>query len=181
MIRNRRTIYPKDFSSRKVHKEMLEKMLENARWAPTHGMTQPWRFKVFIDEGREKLANALPEIYKSATPTDKFNEKKYEKLKDRALKSSAIIAVCMKRDENKKIPEIEETEAVACSVQNILLTATAYGLGAYWSTGDIAYSQEMSSFLELGDEDKFLGFVYIGYPDIEWPKSQRKPMDHYVQ
>ena len=56
VIRNRRTIYPKHFSSRKVHREQVEAMLENARWAPTHKMTQPWHFKVFMGEGLQKLA-----------------------------------------------------------------------------------------------------------------------------
>ena len=48
--------------------------------------------------------------------------------------SSAIIAVSMKRDVTEKIPEIEEIEAVACAIQNMLLTATAYGLGTFWSS-----------------------------------------------
>ena len=49
---NRRTIYPKFFTSRKVHKEIVEHLLNNATWAPTHGNTQPWRFKVYMGESR---------------------------------------------------------------------------------------------------------------------------------
>ena len=44
LIRERRTIVPEQFSDRKVHKEQLELILNNAQWAPTHGNTQPWRF-----------------------------------------------------------------------------------------------------------------------------------------
>jgi nitroreductase len=43
LIRTRRTIYPKDYSDRVVQKEIVERVLTNGTWAPTHGMTQPWR------------------------------------------------------------------------------------------------------------------------------------------
>ena len=49
LIRSRRTIYPEQFSDRKVHIEQIEVLLNNAQWAPTHGNTQPWRFKVFME------------------------------------------------------------------------------------------------------------------------------------
>ena len=55
LIRNRRTIYPEQFSDRKVHKEQIELILRNSQWAPTHGNTQPWRFVVFTEEGATPL------------------------------------------------------------------------------------------------------------------------------
>ena len=59
LIRERRTIYPEQFSTRIVHKEQVELILNNAQWAPTHGNTQPWRFKVFMEDGRQPLADFL--------------------------------------------------------------------------------------------------------------------------
>jgi nitroreductase len=181
VIQNRRTIYPEAYSTRKVQREMIEKILNNAIWAPTHGMTQPWRFKVFMEEGLKKFADFNADVYKQTTPQDKFNELKYHKFRERPLLSSAVIAVCMKRQESGKIAEIEEVEAVACAVQNMHLTATAYGLGAYWSTGGATYSEEMKSFLKLGDQDRCLGFFYIGYPSGEWPASHRKPIEYVTE
>ena len=49
---------------------------------------------------------------------------------------SGVIGI---RDETEKIHEIEEVEAVACAIQNILLTATAYGLGVFWSSPKFIY------------------------------------------
>lgn len=181
IIKNRRTIYPEDFSDRKVHREIVERLLNNAIWAPTHGMTQPWRFKVFMGEAIPRLANQLAEMYKQTTPPEKFLEKKYNNFKERPLKSTVVIAVCMERQETEKIKEIEEIEAVACAVQNMHLTCTAYGLGAYWSTGGATYSDEMKSFLGLKPKDKCLGFFYVGYPNIEWPKSSRKPIEYVTE
>lgn len=181
VIKNRRSIYPEQYSDRKVQREMVEKILNNAIWAPTHGMTQPWRFKVFMEDGLKKLAGNLAELYKQTTPAEKFQESKYNKFKERPLMSSVVIAVCMERQESGKIPEVEEIEAVACAVQNMYLTCTAYGLGSYWSSGGATYKDEMKTFLGLGEKDKCLGFFYIGYPAIEWPKSSRKPIEYVTE
>ena len=39
LIKDRRSISPEQFSDRRVHKEILEEILTNGTWAPTHGMT----------------------------------------------------------------------------------------------------------------------------------------------
>jgi len=181
LIRQRRTIYPEQFSTRKVHKEQVELLLNNAQWAPTHGNTQPWRFKVFMEDGREKLSDFLSQTYLKLTPKEKQNDAKLAKLLTRPLKSSVIIAVSMKRQESETISEMEEIEAVACAIQNMHLTATAYGLGAFWATPKLIYSKEMNDFLGLGDKDKCLGLFYVGYPDIEWPKAHRKPIEYTTE
>ena len=94
---------------------------------------------------------------------DKFKEIKLKKLRDFPLMCSHIIVLGMKRNEEKKVREIEEIEAVACAVQNMFLTATAYGLGAYWTTGGITYYPEAKPYFNLGEEDHLLGFFHLGY------------------
>ena len=59
LMRMRRNIYPEQFSPRKVHKEQIELLLNNAQWAPTHGNTQPWRFKVFTEVALERLVPVI--------------------------------------------------------------------------------------------------------------------------
>lgn len=181
LIRDRRTIYPEQFSDRKVHKEQVEVILNNAQWAPTHGNTQPWRFKVFMNEGRSELSDFLSSTYLALTPTEKQNDKKLAKFLTRPQKASVIIAVCMERDPLEKIKEIEEIEAVACAIQNMHLTCTAYGLGGFWSTPGLIYTPEMNDFLGLGEKDKCLGLFYIGYPSIEWPTAHRKPLEYTTE
>ena len=171
VIRNRRSIFPKDFSSRKVHREQIQVMLENARWAPTHKMTQPWAFEVFMGDACANFGHDHAEMYKSASG-DAFMEKKYEKIRLNAERSSAIIAICMKRDPEEQIPLQEEISAVSMAVQNLHLTATAYGIGGYWGSGGMTYSAEMKSYLGLTEADRCLGFFYLGYPDIEWPRKK---------
>ena len=181
VIQNRRTIKPEDFSDRKVHKEIIETLLDNARWAPTHALTQPWQFKVFMNEGLEQFGAFHAETYKESVSDEQFNERKYLKLKNRPSLASAIIAIGMKRQETKKIPEIEEIAAVSCAAQNIQLVATAYGIGTYWGSGGMTYSDEMKEYLGLKKEDKCLGFLFVGYPKIEWPKGQRRPIEYFTE
>ena len=181
IIKNRRTIYPQFYSSRKVHKEIIEHLLQNATWAPTHGMTQPWRFKVFTGESRKKLSDALSMLYKQLTPTENFREDKFAKMQARPFQASAAIVAYMKRGDNPKIPEIEEISSVACAIQNLCLTATAYGIGSFWSTPKIIYTKEMNDFLKISDEDKCMGIIYLGYPNDEWPKGQRKPIEYLTE
>jgi len=182
LIRNRRTIYPEQFSERKVHKEQLEVLLNNAQWAPTHGNTQPWRFHVFMEDGLTSLSQFLGNTYLKLTPEEQQIDAKLAKLIRRPLLSSAVIAVSMKRDMEEKIMEIEEIEAVACAIQNMHLSCTAYGIGGFWSTPKLMYSKEMNDFLNLDEKDKCLGLFYIGYPSIEWPtNAHRKPIEYNTE
>lgn len=181
LIKDRRTIHPEFFSERKVQKEQVELILNNAIWAPTHGMTQPWRFKVFMDESRVRLGEFLRDLYVQLTPNEELNEKKIHKLLNRPQLSSVVIAVCMERQASENIPEIEEIEAVACAVQNMYLTATAYGLGSFWASPKLIYTPQTNEFLGIGEKDKCLGLFMIGYPSVEWPKGQRKPIEYLTE
>jgi len=82
----------------------------------------------------------------------------------------------MKKSSNINIPEVEDIEAVACAVQNIYLSVTAYCLGGYWTTGGITYKEEAKPFFGLGENDKLLGFFYIGHIAIPSTGATRKPL-----
>lgn len=178
IIKDRRTIKPETFSNREVHIEILEKMIDAARWAPNHALTQPWRFQVFRKNGLQTLAKFHTNTFNIMSP-EEVKLKNIELIQKRISSASAVISIAMKRQDTEKIPEIEEIEAVACAVQNMCLAATAYGIGTYWSTGGLVYSQEMKIFLELEEKDRCLGLLYIGYPAIEWPHGQRRPSEYY--
>ena len=129
-IRSRRTWKPENMDpQREVPQGLLDAMFENANWAPTHGLTQPWRFKVYRGDAREGLAAALQQLYSDHTPAGEFRPDKHTKLGRTPLLAPVVIAICMTRPADGKIPEIEEVAAVACAVQNMHLTASAAGLG----------------------------------------------------
>jgi len=180
IIKDRRTIYPRFFSDRVVHREQIELLLNNAIWAPSHGMTQPWRFKVFMKDARKKLADFLTQTY-TEFAGENVNERKVERMQIRPMKSSAVIAVGISPDPKGKIPEIEEIEAAACAVQNMHLTATAAGLAFFWSTPKFIYTGDCNEFLGFDSSDKVLGLIYVGYPAENWPQGQRKPIEYLTE
>ncbi len=169
VIKNRRSIYPKQYQKGKVvPDEIIRQILENANYAPNHKKTEPWRFTVFSGEGLRYFAELQAGIYKQYSGSS-YNEGRYQKLLEYPLHSSHVISIGMKRNEKNILPEIEEIEATACAVQNMFLTVTAYGLGSYWTTAGITYFKEAKEYFGLSENDKLLGFFYIGY--VEKPFS----------
>jgi nitroreductase len=176
-IRDRRSVFQSQYSGEKVDDAIVEQMLENANWAPTHKLTEPWRFIVFTGTGLEHLAREQAELYKTVTTRDgSFKENRYDNLRQKPMLSSHIIAVAMKRDEKKSVPEVEEIGAVFCAVQNMLITAWAYGVGAYLSTGGITYFEEAKSLFNLGPDDRLIGFVHVGQIKGQIPQGKRLPV-----
>ena len=182
LIRHRRSIFPKDYSGEIVSDEIINQMLENANWAPTHKFTEPWRFVVFTGDGLKQLAAFQGECYKSVTTADgTFREDKYHSLQTKPLESSHIIAIGMKRDDAKRLPDWEELGAVFCAVQNMYLTASAYGIACYLSTGGITTFEQAKPFFGLGADDKLCGFLHVGMPKGIVPDGKRRPIADKVK
>lgn len=184
-IQERRTIYPLNFDPDKkiTDTNLIREILETAVWAPTHKLTQPWNFKVFHGNGVKTFFRKQQEIYKEITPKEKYSDKKYEKYDVKAEQVSVVIAVWMKRDPDKKVPEIEEIVATGCVIENIYLSLKPFGLAGYLSTGDICYTQQMKDFLDIGPEDHCLGFFQLGYPkeDMQLPNRKRIPAEEKTE
>lgn len=181
LIGERRSVFPKDYTGERVADVIVEQLLENANWAPTHKFTEPWRFHVFTGEGIKILARLQSDCYKKVTEvSNTFREDRYQALLTKPLLSSHIISIGMKRDEKASVPEIEEIGAVFCAVQNMYLTATAYGIGCYLSTGGITYFEEAKELFGLRKEDKLLGFLHLGMPKTLSTEGKRKPINEKV-
>lgn len=170
VIEKRRSTFPKQFvPGGNVADAIIDQMLINANWAPTHKHTEPWRFTVFTGEGLKRFAEYQATKYKE-TEAVQFKEDKYQKLLNNPLLASHIISIGLKR--SNKVPEMEEIAAVSCAVQNMYLTAEVYGVGCYWTTGGVTYYEGVNDFFGLEDNDKLLGFFYVG--QIAVPSSPGK-------
>lgn len=181
LIHSRRSVFPKDYTGAPVSDRVVWQLLENANCAPTHKLTEPWRFIVYSGEGRKKLAGLQAAVYKKITQADgTFNVERYQNLLTKPMDSSHIILVYMKRDEKKSIPEIEEAGAVFCAIQNMYLTATAYGLGCYLSTGGITYFEEAKAAFGLSPDDRIIGFFHLGSINESPKPRNRNPVNDKV-
>lgn len=173
IIKNRRSVFPVSFNREEISKEQINLLLEAANWAPTHKRTEPWRFKVLRGESLEQLGQFLSEKY---VETEKRPKKiKIKKLRENPKKAQAIIAICMQRDLKAQLPEWEEIAATAMAVQNMWLTCTELGIGAYWSSpGLISY---MDEFFDMAEGERCLGFFYLGNYDSTAPKMERASVE----
>ncbi|SEI56413.1 Nitroreductase [Dyadobacter koreensis] len=173
VIRTRRSIFPPSYIQQEIPREVLESVLENANYAPTHKLTEPWRFTVFTGDGLVKLADYMGEAYRASTTAETFSEAKYEGTRSKSLKSAAVIAIVVELHP-EKIPEWEEIAAVACAVQNMWLTATANNIGAYWSSPSV--TESLRQFLDLKENQKCVGFFYMGYHNLGEVAARRTPI-----
>ncbi|QZT32605.1 nitroreductase [Caldalkalibacillus thermarum TA2.A1] len=162
-----------------VEKDKIEKILEAASWAPNHHMTEPWKFFVLTGEGRRPLGRTLAEIAKEGMedPDTPQNREKLKRAEAKAFRAPVIIAVACTPAAKPNVKKIEEQAAVSAAIQNMLLTAHALGLGAIWRTGKPAYHPKMKALFGLKEEDELMGFIYLGYPDIEPPLRTRTPVE----
>jgi len=182
VIESRRSVFQPQYNGQTVDDAIVRQILSNANWAPTHKLTEPWRFIVFTGVGLKKLATFQSDLYKTITLGDgSYKEERYQSLLTKPMLSSHIIAIGMKRDEKNSVPEIEEVGAVFCAVENMYLTATAYGVGCYLSTGGVTYFEEAKEFFGLGKNDKLLGFLHLGMPKSNLGEGKRKPIEDKVR
>ena len=57
LVMERRSVFPKQFdTTKKVPNEIVQQIITNATWAPNHGQSEPWFFKVFTGKGLETFA-----------------------------------------------------------------------------------------------------------------------------
>ena len=181
LILDRRSISPERFSGRKVHREIVEEVLQHGTWAPNHGLTQPWRFHVFMDGAAERLMGELSAAYR-AHAGDAAQDSKAEKIRARGERCNAIVALGLAHDQEGRFPLWEDQAALAAAVQNMYLMCTAHGIGGFWSTP--GFLEHPVALEALGHEPgvQGMGLFYMGYPEGDWPsKGHRKPLEYVTR
>ena len=173
IILSRRSSKPATFNGNKIEDAQIEALLNLAHWAPTHGRTEPWRFKVYAGEGVTQFCDTHAALYKTSTDPEVFTTTKFEGLQKLGNQTSHIIGVYMQRQVPAKIAVVEEIAATAAAMQNILLGAEALGISALWSTGGMTHHPALKSFWGLAEEDVVMGLLYLGYSDAQVAEGKR--------
>lgn len=177
IIKNRRSIFPASYTEQEIPVEVIEQILESANYAPSHKLTQPWRFTVIRKAGKAKLGETLGQLYKANVPQEKFLQKKYDSFGEKTAQASCILAINIQFNPDK-LPAWEEIAATACAVQNMALTAEALNVGAYWSSPPLI--EHLDEFLGLAPNEKCYGLFYMGYHNEEAREANRTPMAEKV-
>ncbi|WP_062052641.1 nitroreductase family protein [Aquimarina longa] len=171
-IRSRKSTYAFSFIDKEIPLSIIEEIVTNGLWAPTHKMTQPWRFEILMGAHHKDLGQYMLDFYKKHLSKKQFPESRYQDTLEYP-KNATMLAIVFQRSKNVDIPEWEEIAAISCAVQNMWLTSTARGIGCYWDTAE-ATIQYCNESLELAPNEKSLGILYMGYPKEELKERSRK-------
>jgi len=159
-IRDRRT--HKAYAPEPVERELLDELLELARWAPNHHLTNPWRFRVVGPEALARLKEAAgPE---AASKLDR----------------APTLVVASVVQDGVPVQDEEDLLATACATYIVLLGAHAHGLVGYWRTPGVLRSAEGRAAVGLPDNERFVALIYLGHPRQEQSAPERAPAGDYV-
>ena len=156
LVRARRTT--KVFGEEPVDRQTIEELLELARWAPNHHLTNPWRFYVLGPQALARLKDAAgPD---AASKLDR---------------APTLIVASQRRDPEDPVADEEDFAAAAIASYLVLLGAHARGLAGYWRTPAVLHTPEGRAALGIGDDERVLGLLHLGPPRQEQRPPDRAP------
>jgi nitroreductase len=159
-IRERRT--HKAFGAEPVDRQTLEELLELARWAPNHNLTNPWRFRVLGPESLRRLKEAAePE---GAAKLDR---------------APTLVAASVAQT-GDPVQDEEDLCAAAVAVYVVLLAAHARGLVGYWRTPGVLRTPEGRAALGIPDDERFVGLIHLGPQRQDREPPERLAPGDYV-
>ena len=139
-------------------------LLDAAVRAPTHHLTQPWRFIVLAGSALDDLGVAMAERLRASSPDADDLAERMELERSRPRRAPVIIVVIYTPSTNPKAVEVEDRYSVGAAMQNILLAATGRGLGAYLRTGPASRYAGVERHLGLEEAEEIAGLIYVGIP-----------------
>ena len=159
-IRSRRT--HKAFGAEPVPASVLRELLELARWAPNHRLTDPWRFRVL---GPESLAR-LKAAAEDAKPGSGAK-----------LDRAPTLIVASAKQTGDAEQDREDVLATAVAAYIVLLGAHARGLAGYWRTVPVLDAPAGRAAVGLPDDETPLGLLHLGEPRQEQRVPPKADLD----
>ncbi|MEX1196258.1 MAG: nitroreductase [Pseudohongiellaceae bacterium] len=143
--------------------EALEPVFRAALRAADHALLRPWRFLVIRGEGRQRLGDLFADTLRSEQSG--MSEAKLDKTRGKALRAPVIVVAISSPRPHPKVPVFEQELSTGAAVQNMLNAAYAQELGAIWRTGPMAEAAQVRDGLGLEEQERIIGFLYLGYTD----------------
>ncbi len=191
VIHSRRSI--RRYQKTPVPRQIIEELLEAARWAPSAHNRQPWRFAVIeAAVTKRALASAMGErlradLERDGAPREEIDaevSRSYVRITDAPV---AILMCVTMRDmdvysdtRRKKAEWTMAVQSVAMAVQNLLLAAHVMGLGACWMCAPLFVPDTVRGVLKLEGYWEPQALISIGYP-AEAKTKTRSPLEAVVR
>ncbi|WP_102275387.1 nitroreductase family protein [Cytobacillus massiliigabonensis] len=158
-IINRRTI--KSFKKDSISPEEIIELLNVAKWAPNHKLTEPWRFQLYVGEGKEKFIQAF--IHSQPKADGEISEK--VKKKAQYFRDIPMHLVVIMPEDPRQRRWDEDYGAVSSLIQNFQLAAWQRGIGMIWRTNDWIYDPAFRKEIGITPGEKIVATLMIGYPE----------------
>jgi nitroreductase len=163
LLETRRSASAKAMTGPGPSGEQLDRLLNIAVRVPDHGKLTPWRFIVFEGEARERAGQIVADRYHELHPG--HGEETLKLQRNMFSRAPCVVGVVSTATaDHPKIPEWEQLMSAGAVCQNLLVAATAMGLGAQWISGWFAYDRQVLTTLELSEAERIAGFIYLGTP-----------------
>ena len=159
-------------------KQEMEKVYKAALRAPDHAWLRPTSFIEVKDKGLNKLSSVFSEFAQSLSEITPEIAKKYTNAPFRA---PMILILVSTYREHPKVPAIEQKLSTAAAAQNILLALNSMGYSAIWRTGKLAFNPFIESKLGLMENQKILGYLYIGTSEGKNKKVPELELSKFVK
>jgi nitroreductase len=178
LIHSRRTTLPKRLCGPGPDGAQRTAILAAAAAAPDHGQLLPWRFIEVPDTQRARLAQAFADALLARDPAASAND--LEQAREKAHRSPwLLLAVCRARGGDPEVPAQERVLSAGAAIQNMLLLATAMGLGSGLTSGKALSSAALRALFGLPADEDALCFINIGHVREARKPRPRPPVDAY--
>lgn len=156
IIRSRRTSMFVD--DREVAPEVVAELCELASWAPCHKRTWPWEFALLTGSARERFGNSIADTMEA----EGDDPSRVAKTRTKYVRTPAILVVASATGETP-LRTLENRDATAAAVQNLLLAATGRGLATFWSSCPRGANDTAVEFCGFSEGSSVVAIVYLGY------------------
>lgn len=156
-----------------VPAELVARLIDLAVLAPNHKRTWPWRFTVLTGEGRRRFGAALAEAGVRAG----LDDGKVAKLRTKYLRSPVVLLVWDAGASPDPVRGLEDRDAVAAAVENLLVAATGFGLASHWASVPAALHDAARDAAGVDGPHDLVALVYLGWPVGEVPAPARPPAE----
>lgn len=187
VIKDRRSI--KEYSSEEVSKEVLFRVLEACRWAPSAHNAQPWRFIVIGDSIlKRRLAERMADRWERDMSRDGVPLEERERLIEASIQqfggAPIVIIACLTMEDMDKYPDerrmkvehIMAVQSIAAAIQNLLLAAHSAGLGACWFCAPLFCPDPVRKTLNIPEHVEPQALITLGHPAIKPHPPPRRPL-----
>ena len=151
---------PRELSEPYPSQEEMEIIFQAALRAPDHAWLRPSRFIQVSGKGLEKLSSIFVDFARDNI--EGITDETLQKYREAPFRAPMIIILVSELKTHPKVPEIEQMFSTVAAAENILLALNALNYSGMWRTGVFALNEKISKYLELKDNQKVIGYLYIG-------------------